>query len=142
MEGVEPRRLGPIEARAHLARENQSLLLVNTDQQSSEPFGVLRLIGEAPDDELLFVDAFFFQPCLCPTGAVNRVRSLGNNPFEAHAAGLGEDVLAGTFEMLAEMQMGMLSRNDGAQCLLPLQQGPAPQIDAIEVECIPYYTSS
>ena len=64
------------------------------------------------------------------------VRSLGDDPFEAHAAGLGEDVLAGPFEMLAEMQMGMLSRNDGAQCLLPLQQGPASQIDAIEVECI------
>jgi hypothetical protein len=38
--------------------------------------------------------------------------------------------------MLAEMQMAMLSRNDGAQCLLSLQQGLAPQIDAIEVERI------
>ena len=97
---------------------------------------MLRLIGEAPDDELLLVGAFFFQPCLCPAGAVNRVRSLGDNPFEAHAAGLGEDVLTGPFEMFAEMQMAMFSWNDGAQCLLSLQQGPATQIDAIEVECI------
>jgi bifunctional non-homologous end joining protein LigD len=63
----------------------------------------------------------------------NRVRSFGNNPFEAHAAGLGEDVPTGPFEMFAEMQMAW---NDGTQCLLSLQQGLAPQIDAIEVECI------
>ena len=64
--------------------------VVDGEQQSAEPTAGAFGIGEAHDDELLPLEALHLEPVLAAAGVVGEVGALGDDPFQAEAAGLAE----------------------------------------------------
>ena len=116
---------------------SSAVLVIGQHQRADAAAGLVRR-QIAGDHEFLAKRAFRLHPIVAAAAAVRRVGALGDNAFEAHAAGVLQHHLAGLGEMLAEPQRPLLveAMHQVAQLLLAVDQRFGPDVLAVEPQQI------
>src|SRR5262249_31350895 len=119
---------------ADFSSKTQRVAIKVANEQCPEDARMLRLLGVAADDQLLFLDALGFEPRVRSSRAIRCVCTLRDDAFEPEAAGLAQYLIAGFGKVLAVKQPVWRSGHNLLKQRLALCQGPRAQIDAVKMQ--------
>src|SRR5690349_8590750 len=133
-----PQRLEHLRAEAgpHAPRVQESVPVVDADEQGAQARSRSGRLGEAPDHELLTLQAFDFQPVVSAPRAVRSSAALRDHPFELQAARLLEERGALYRKMLAvsDRPRWVTARQETAQRRLALFEPYVQKVEPIRVQ--------